>query len=162
MGAIRHFLKTFALAELVQGLALTLRIMFRRKATVRYPEEKTPLSPRFRGMHALMCDENGKERCIGCKLCESACPAKAITIDIAESGDGSRRTTRYEIDQSKCIFCGLCEEACPVDAIVEIQMFEYSSDKRGDLVFGKDVLLAVGKAYEKEIREAKSADAPYR
>ena len=152
MGAIRHFLKTFALAELVQGLALTMRIMFRRKATVRYPEEKTPLSPRFRGMHALMCDENGEERCIGCKLCESACPAKAITIDIAESGDGSRRTTRYEIDQSKCIFCGLCEEACPVDAIVEIPMFEYSSDKRGDLVFGKDVLLAVGKAYEKEIR----------
>ena len=162
MKAIRHFIRTFALTELLQGLALTLRVMFRKKPTVRYPEEKTPLSPRFRGLHALMRDENGEEKCIGCKLCESVCPAKAIMIETGEREDGSRRTTRYEIDQSKCIFCGLCEEACPVDAIVEIPMFEYIANEKGDLLFGKEVLLSVGETYAKEIREAKKADAPYR
>ena len=162
MKAIKHFFRTFALLELIQGLALTMKVMFRRKATVRYPEEKTPLSPRFRGMHALMRDENGEERCIGCKLCEAVCPARAILIETDEREDGFRRTTRYELDQSKCIFCGLCEEACPVDAIVEIPMFEYSADEKDDLVFGKEVLLSVGETYEKEIREAKEADAPYR
>lgn len=163
MKAIGHFIRTFALTELLQGLLLTLRVMFRKKPTIRYPEEKTPLSPRFRGMHALMRDGNGEERCIGCKLCESICPAKAIMIETGErEDDGSRRTVRYEIDQSKCIFCGLCEEACPVGAIVEIPMFEYIADEKGDLVFGKDVLLSVGETYAKEIEEAKEADAPYR
>lgn len=162
MKTIKHFFKTFSLIELIQGMALTLRVMFRRKATVCYPEEKTPLSPRFRGMHALMRDENGEEKCIGCKLCESVCPAKAILIETEEREDGSRRTTRYDIDQSKCIFCGLCEEACPVDAIVEIPMFEYSADGKNDLLFSKEVLLKVGDTYKEEIKEAKDADEPYR
>lgn len=162
MGTIRYFLRTFTLAELLQGLWLTIRVMFRAKPTVRYPEEKTPLSPRFRGMHALMRNEDGEERCIGCKLCEAVCPAKAIMIKIGEGEDGTRRTTHYEIDQSKCIFCGLCEEACPVDAIVETQLFEYSADEKGDLVLGKEVLLSVGESYAQEIKEAKEADAPYR
>ncbi len=162
MGTIKQFFKSFTLAELFSGMALTLRVMFRRKATICYPEEKTPLSPRFRGMHALMRDENGEEKCIGCKLCESVCPAKAILIETEEREDGSRRTTRYDIDQSKCIFCGLCEEACPVDAIVESPMFEYSADGKNDLLFSKEVLLKVGDTYEDEIREAKKADEPYR
>ncbi len=162
MDTIKYFFRTFALTELLQGLALTMRIMFRRKPTIRYPEEKTPLSPRFRGMHALMSDENGQEKCIGCKLCESVCPAKAITIEIGESRDGLRQTTRYDIDQSRCIFCGLCEEACPVEAIVEIPMFEYIADEKSELLFDKTVLLSIGKTYGSEIRVAKEADAPYR
>ena len=120
--------------ELFKGLALTGRYLFRRKVTVQFPEEKTPLLPRFRGLHALRRYENGEERCIACKLCEAVCPAMAITIESDVRDDGSRRTTRYDIDLTKCIFCGFCEESCPVDSIVETHILEYHGEKRGDLV----------------------------
>src|SRR5574343_1945694 len=162
MEAIKDFFGSLMLRELIKGLALTGRYMFARKITVLYPEEKTPLSPRFRGLHALRRYPNGEERCIACKLCEAVCPAMAITIESAQRDDGSRSTTRYDIDLTKCIFCGLCEEACPVDAIVETHIFEYHGEKRGDLYFTKDMLLAVGDRYEKDIAAAKAADAKYR
>jgi NADH-quinone oxidoreductase subunit I len=136
--------------------------LFARKVTVQYPEEKTPQSPRFRGLHALRRYPNGEERCIACKLCEAVCPAMAITIESAERADGSRRTTRYDIDLNKCIFCGFCEEACPVDAIVETHVLEYHGEQRSDLYYTKEMLLAVGERYEKEIAEARAADAAYR
>ena len=141
---------------------LTGRYLFARKVTVQFPEEKTPQSPRFRGLHALRRYENGEERCIACKLCEAVCPAMAITIESDVRADGSRRTTRYDIDLTKCIFCGFCEESCPVDSIVETHIFEYHGEKRGDLYFTKDMLLAVGDRYEGEIAAAKAADAKYR
>ena len=159
---IREFLSSLLLKELFQGLALTGKYLFKPKITVQYPEEKTPMSPRFRGLHALRRYENGEERCIGCKLCEAVCPAYAITIETAERDDGTRRTSRYDIDLTKCIFCGFCEEACPVDAIVETNIFEYFGDKRGDLYFTKEMLLAVGDRYEKDIAANRAADAPYR
>ena len=159
---IRDFFKTFMLLELVKGMALTGRHLFARKITVQFPEEKTPQSPRFRGLHALRRYPNGEERCIGCKLCEAVCPALAITIETAERGDGTRRTTRYDIDLTKCIFCGFCEESCPVDSIVETRVFEYHGEKRGDLYFTKDMLLAVGDRYEAEIAANRAADAKYR
>ena len=129
---------------------------------MQFPEEKTPVSPRFRGLHALRRYPNGEERCIGCKLCEAVCPALAITIETAERGDGTRRTTRYDIDLTKCIFCGLCEESCPVDSIVETHILEYHGEKRGDLYYTKEMLLAVGDRYEDEIARARAADAAYR
>ncbi|MCU0805391.1 MAG: NADH-quinone oxidoreductase subunit NuoI [Burkholderiales bacterium] len=159
---IRDFFKTFMLLELVKGMALTGRHLFARKITVQFPEEKTPQSPRFRGLHALRRYPNGEERCIGCKLCEAVCPALAITIETAERGDGTRRTTRYDIDLTKCIFCGFCEESCPVDSIVETRIFEYHGEKRGDLYFTKDMLLAVGDRYEEQIAKDRAADAAYR
>jgi NADH-quinone oxidoreductase subunit I len=159
---IREFLNSLLLKELLQGLSLTGRYLFKPKITVQYPEEKTPMSPRFRGLHALRRYPNGEERCIACKLCEAVCPAMAITIESDQRDDGSRRTTRYDIDLTKCIFCGFCEEACPVDAIVETHIHEYHGEKRGDLYFTKDMLLAVGDRYESEIAANKSADAPYR
>ena len=159
---IQEFLRTFLLFELVKGLALTGRHLFRRKITIQFPEEKTPLSPRFRGLHALRRYPNGEERCIACKLCEAVCPALAITIESEQRSDGTRRTTRYDIDLTKCIFCGLCEESCPVDSIVETSILEYHGEKRGDLYFTKDMLLAIGDRYEKEISAAKEADAKYR
>ena len=159
---IREFFNTWFLLELFKGLALTGRYMFSRKVTVMFPEEKTPQSPRFRGLHALRRYPNGEERCIACKLCEAVCPALAITIESEQREDGTRRTTRYDIDFTKCIFCGFCEESCPVDSIVETQILEYHGEKRGDLYFTKDMLLAVGDRYEKEIAAAKQADAPYR
>ena len=159
---IRDFFKTFMLLELVKGLALTGRHFFARKITVQFPEEKTPQSPRFRGLHALRRYPNGEERCIGCKLCEAVCPALAITIETAERGDGTRRTTRYDIDLTKCIFCGFCEESCPVDSIVETRVFEYHGETRGDLYFTKEMLLAVGDRYEDQIAKDRAADAAYR
>ncbi len=162
MTAIRNFFKTFLLWELLLGLRLTGRYLFARKFTVQYPEEKTPMSPRFRGLHALRRYPNGEERCIACKLCEAVCPALAITIDSEQRTDGTRRTTRYDIDLFKCIFCGFCEEACPVDSIVETHIFEYHFENRGEQIMTKDKLLAIGDRYEKEIAAARSADAVYR
>ncbi|TCS99868.1 MULTISPECIES: NADH-quinone oxidoreductase subunit NuoI [Tepidimonas] len=160
--SLKDFFKSFLLLELFKGMALTGRYALRPKVTLQYPEEKTPLSPRFRGLHAQRRYPNGEERCIACKLCEAVCPAMAITIESAQRDDGTRRTTRYDIDLTKCIFCGFCEEACPVDAIVETHIFEYHGEKRGDLYFTKEMLLAVGDRYEKEIAAAKAADAKYR
>ncbi|WP_215796554.1 NADH-quinone oxidoreductase subunit NuoI [Paludibacterium paludis] len=159
---MRNFFKTFLLVELVKGLMLTGRHFFARKITVQFPEEKTPLSPRFRGLHAQRRYANGEERCIACKLCEAVCPAMAITIESEQREDGTRRTSRYDIDLTKCIFCGFCEEACPVDAIVETHIFEYHGEKRGDLYYTKPMLLAVGDKYESEIAARKAADAKYR
>ena len=199
--SLKDFLSSFALTELFKGMAITGKYAFKRAITIQFPEEKTPLSPRFRGLHALrrydngeerciackLCEavcpavaitiesdqradgtrrttryDNGEERCIACKLCEAVCPALAITIESNVREDGSRRTTRYDIDLTKCIFCGFCEESCPVDSIVETQIFEYHGEKRGDLYFTKDMLLAVGDRYEPEIAAAKAADAKYR
>ena len=159
---IRDFFKTFMLLELVKGMALTGRHLFARKITIQFPEEKTPQSPRFRGLHALRRYPNGEERCIACKLCEAVCPALAITIESDQREDGTRRTTRYDIDMTKCIFCGFCEESCPVDSIVETNIFEYHGEKRGDLYYTKEMLLAVGDHYEKDIAAARVADAAYR
>ena len=162
MSAIRNFFSTFLLWELVKGLMLTGRYMFARKITVQFPEEKTPMSPRFRGLHALRRYPNGEERCIACKLCEAVCPALAITIESDQRADGTRRTTRYDIDLTKCIFCGFCEEACPVDSIVETSVIDYHGEKRGDLYYTKEMLLAVGDKHEKNIAAMKAADAKYR
>jgi NADH-quinone oxidoreductase subunit I len=162
MSTIVNFLRSFLLLEMLRGMALTGRYLFARKITIQYPEEKTPMSPRFRGLHALRRYPNGEERCIACKLCEAVCPAQAITIESTVREDGTRRTTRYDIDLTKCIFCGFCEESCPVDSIVETQIHEYHGEKRGDLYFTKEMLLAVGDRYEKEIAAAREADAPYR
>ncbi len=159
---VRDFFKTFLLVELVKGLGVTGRHFFARKITIQFPEEKTPASPRFRGLHALRRYPNGEERCIGCKLCEAVCPALAITIETAERDDGTRRTTRYDIDLTKCIFCGFCEESCPVDSIVETHILEYHGEKRGDLYYTKEMLLAVGDRYEAEIARARAVDAAYR
>ena len=161
MNLIKRHLKTWLLWELVMGLALTGRYLFKKKITVQYPEERTPLSPRFRGLHALRRYDNGEERCIACKLCEVTCPALAITIESEERADGSRRTTRYDIDMTKCIFCGFCTEACPVDAIVETQEFEYASETREALYYNKDMLLEVGKRYEPQIARNLASDARY-
>ena len=159
---ISQFLDSLMLKDVLTGMSITGRYLFKRKITVQYPEEKTPLSPRFRGLHALRRYPNGEERCIACKLCEAVCPALAISIESDQREDGTRRTTRYDIDLTKCIFCGFCEEACPVDAIVETNIFEYFGDKRGDLYFTKEMLLAVGDRYEPEIAANKAADAKYR
>ena len=162
MQAVREFLSSFMLTELLKGMRLTGRYFFARKITLQYPEEKTPMSPRFRGLHALRRYPNGEERCIACKLCEAVCPAMAITIESDVREDGTRRTTRYDIDLTKCIFCGFCEESCPVDSIVETHVHEYHGEKRGDLYFTKEMLLAVGDRYENEIAAAREADARYR
>lgn len=162
MDKIQNFFKTFLLVELVKGMALTGRHFFQRKITVQFPEEKTPYSPRFRGLHAQRRYANGEERCIACKLCEAVCPAMAITIESEVRDDGTRRTSRYDIDLTKCIFCGFCEEACPVDAIVETHVLEYHGEKRGDLYYTKPMLLAVGDRYEADIAKAREADAKYR
>ncbi len=162
MQAVRDFFQAFMLSEMLKGLMLTGKYFFARKITIQYPEENTPLSPRFRGLHALRRYPNGEERCIACKLCEAVCPALAITIESDVRSDGTRRTTRYDIDLTKCIFCGFCEESCPVDSIVETHILEYHGEKRGDLYFTKDMLLAIGDRYEKDIAERREADARYR
>ena len=162
IAGIRDFFRTFLLFELVKGMVLTGRHLFRRKITVQFPEEKTPQSGRFRGLHALRRYPNGEERCIACKLCEAVCPALAITIESEQRDDGTRRTTRYDIDLTKCIFCGFCEEACPVDAIVETRILEYHGEKRGDLIYTKPMLLAIGDMCEEQLAKDRAADAPYR
>jgi len=153
---------SFLLAEIVKGFALTLSYMFRPKVTINYPFEKGPLSPRFRGEHALRRYPNGEERCIACKLCEAICPAQAITIEAEPRDDGSRRTTRYDIDMTKCIYCGLCQEACPVDAIVEGPNFEFATETREELYYNKAKLLANGDQWEAQLAANIEADAPYR
>jgi len=162
MQRIKQYFKSLLLMELFKGMRLTGRYLFARKFTLQYPEEKTPLSPRFRGLHALRRYPNGEERCIACKLCEAVCPALAITIESEPRDDGTRRTTRYDIDLTKCIFCGFCEESCPVDSIVETHIFEYHGEERGDLLMTKEKLLAVGDKYEQEIAAARGQDATYR
>ncbi|RMH94792.1 NADH-quinone oxidoreductase subunit NuoI [Lysobacter pythonis] len=162
MNRIVHYFKSLLLLELFQGLWLTLKYLFRPKYTLMYPMEKTPQSPRFRGIHALRRYPNGEERCIACKLCEAVCPALAITIDSEKRADGTRRTTRYDIDLFKCIFCGFCEESCPVDSIVETHVHEYHFDRRGQNILTKPTLLAIGDRLEAEIAERRAADAPYR
>jgi len=159
---LRNAFHSLFLLELLKGLRLTGRYMFAKKITIQYPEQKTPMSPRFRGLHALRRYPNGEERCIACKLCEAVCPALAITIDSEERADGTRRTTRYDIDLFKCIFCGFCEEACPVDSIVETRHFEYHFEERGEQVMTKDKLLAIGDRFESQIAADRAADAPYR
>lgn len=150
------------LIELLKGMLLTGRYFFARKITVQYPEEKTPQSNRFRGLHALRRYANGEERCIACKLCEAVCPAMAITIESEEREDKTRRTTSYDIDLTKCIFCGFCEESCPVDSIVETRILDYHGESRGDLIYTKEMLLAVGDKYEKQIAEDRAQDERYR
>ena len=162
MSRLKEILGSLMLTELIKGLALTGRYALSRSITVQYPEEKTPMSNRFRGLHALRRYPNGEERCIACKLCEAVCPAMAITIESTQREDGTRRTTRYDIDLTKCIFCGFCEESCPVDSIVETHVLEYHGEKRGDLYYTKEMLLAVGDRYETEIAAAREADAKFR
>ena len=162
MGSMKEIFNSLLLKELFKGMSVTGRYMFARKITVQYPEEKTPQSFRFRGLHALRRYPNGEERCIACKLCEAVCPALAITIESDQRADGSRRTTRYDIDLTKCIFCGFCEEACPVDAIVETRVYEYHGETRGDLYYTKAMLLANGDRYEAQIAEDRELDSKYR
>ena len=162
MDRFTNFLKSLTLAELRKGLGVTGRHFFKPNITVQYPEEKTPQSNRFRGLHALRRYPNGEERCIACKLCEAVCPALAITIEAEERADGTRRTTKYEIDLFKCIYCGFCEESCPVDSIVETRNFEYTFENRGENIMTKEMLLEIGDKYEEQIAEDRQQDAAYR
>ena len=162
LSRVREIASSLMLAELVKGLSLTGRHLFKTKVTVMYPEEKTPASVRFRGVQALRRYPNGDERCIACKLCEAVCPALAITIESEQRDDGTRRTTRYDVDLVKCIFCGFCEESCPVDSIVETQLLEYHGESRGDLIYTKPMLLAIGDKYEPQLAERLAQDARYR
>ena len=159
MSRIKNLIRSFTLLELLKGMRLTGRRFVSRKSTVQYPEEKTPQSPRFRGLHALRQYPGGEERCIGCKLREAVCPALAITIDTEEREDGSRRTTRYDIDLFKCVYCGFCEEACPVDAIVETRVYEYAFLERGEQIMTKEMLLEVGRKHEDQIAADRSSKA---
>ena len=159
---IVRYLKSLFLLELMGGLAVTGRYLFGHKFTIQYPEARTPISPRFRGRHALRRYPNGEERCIACKLCEAVCPALAITLDSEQREDGTRRTTRYEIDLFKCIYCGFCEESCPVDSIVETAEFEYTFERFGEHIMTKSDLLEMGDRYEQQIAENRAADARYR
>lgn len=159
---LKYYLKTFTLWELLKGLQLTGKNLFVKKITVQFPDEKTPKSPRFRGLHALRRYPNGEERCIACKLCEAVCPALAITIESEQREDGTRRTTRYDIDLFKCIYCGFCEEACPVDSIVETEVDAYHFEERGQQIMTKQQLLAIGDKYEADIAKMKAKDAPYK
>jgi len=162
MNAILNYVKSLFMIEMFRGLAVTGRYLFKKKITVQYPEEKTPQSPRFRGLHALRRYPNGEERCIACKLCEATCPAVCITIESDMREDGSRRTTRYDIDLFKCIYCGFCEEACPTDAIVLTRIFEFHYERRGQEVITKEQLLKIGDENEVQIAADRAEDAPYR
>ncbi len=162
MNRLISYIKTFTLWELQKGLSVTLRQFFKKSMTLEYPDEKTPQSHRFRGLHAQRRYPNGEERCIACKLCEAVCPALAITIESGVGEDGTRRTSRYDIDLFKCIYCGFCEEACPVDAIVETRILEYHMEATGENIMTKDKLLAVGEKYDAMISADKAADAKYR
>jgi NADH-quinone oxidoreductase subunit I len=162
MSFIQRNVRTWLLTELLTGMAKSFSYMFKRRHTLNYPYEKGPLSPRFRGEHALRRYANGEERCIACKLCEAVCPAQAITIEAEPREDGSRRTTRYDLDMTKCIYCGFCQEACPVDAIVEGPNFEYATETREELFYNKEKLLANGDRWENEIAANIAVDAPYR
>ncbi len=161
-GQIKSYFKTFTLWELLKGMRLTGKYFVSGNITVQYPEEKTPQSARFRGLHALRRYPNGEERCIACKLCEAVCPALAITIESEQRADNTRRTTRYDIDLFKCIFCGFCEEACPVDSIVETRIFEYHFENRGEQIMTKEKLLAIGDQNESQIAADRAVDAAYR
>ncbi len=162
MKRIIEYFRSLMLLELLKGLSLTMRYFFRPKFTINYPQEKTPKSPRFRGLHALRRYPNGEERCIACKLCEAVCPALAITIDSEQRDDGSRRTTRYEIDLFKCIFCGFCEESCPVDSIVETDFHEFHFESPEEAIMTKEKLLAIGDRFEAQIADNRKQDAAYR
>lgn len=162
MQRIREWIRSFLLVDLLKGLSVTWRYFLKRKVTVQFPEEHTPKSPRYRGLHALRRYANGEERCIACKLCEAVCPALAITIDSERREDGTRRTTRYDIDLFKCIYCGFCEEACPVDSIVETSIADFHFEQRGQQIMSKDKLLAVGDIFESQIAANRAADARYR
>jgi len=162
MKRIFEYFRSLMLLELLAGMGLTMRHMFRPNITILYPEEKTPKSPRFRGLHALRRYPNGEERCIACKLCEAVCPALAITIESTQRDDGSRRTTRYEIDLFKCIYCGFCEESCPVDSIVLTDFLEYHFEDRDEANLSKEQLLAIGDRFESKIAENRNKDAAYR
>ncbi|HET7649869.1 MAG TPA: NADH-quinone oxidoreductase subunit NuoI [Gammaproteobacteria bacterium] len=162
MNRVRSWIKSLLLVELFQGMGLTLKMFFMPKSTILYPEEQTPKSPRYRGLHAQRRYANGEERCIACKLCEAVCPALAITIDSETREDGTRRTTRYDIDLFKCIYCGFCEEACPVDAIVETSITDFHFEQRGEQIMTKEKLLAIGDRYEAQIAGDRAADARYR
>lgn len=162
MSLINRGTRALLLIEIIKGLWLTIRYMFRRKVTINYPYEKGPLSPRFRGEHVLRRYPNGEERCIACKLCEAICPAQAITIEAEPREDGSRRATRYDIDMVKCIYCGYCQEACPVDAIVQGPNYEFATETREELLYNKEKLLENGDRWENEIAANLTADAPYR
>jgi NADH-quinone oxidoreductase subunit I len=162
MFALKHYAKSLLLWELLKGMRLTGRYLFAKKITVQYPEEKTPQSPRFRGLHALRRYPNGEERCIACKLCEAVCPALAITIEAEPREDGSRRTTRYDIDLFKCIYCGFCEESCPVDSIVETRIYEYHFENRGEQIMTKQMLLDIGDKYEQQLAADRAVQANVR
>ena len=162
LAQVKRIASSLMLAELFKGMRLTGKYLFARKITVMYPEEKTPRSPRMRGLHALRRYPNGEERCIACKLCEAVCPALAITIESEQRADGTRRTTRYDIDLIKCIFCGMCEESCPVDSIVETSIHEYHFENRGENVVDKQKLLAIGDRFEQQIAADRAQDAAYR
>ena len=159
---LMNYIKSFTLYDLLVGMRVTGVYFWKKKFTIQYPEEKTPVSPRFRGLHALRRYPNGEERCIACKLCEAVCPALAITIDAEPREDGSRRTTRYDIDLFKCIYCGFCEEACPVDSIVLTNMADYHIEDRGENIMTKDKLLAIGDKYEEQIAKDRADDAEFR